>query len=187
MVKARKTGGAKWSQSRLTLGEVWSCPDREPLPWTANACWVPLSPAMRGQGCPCADEHLTVIHIWLVLIRNDFKLCMLNLDFRCIPEVGWWALCYKGGIFVSLVIFFLPLFNSILLMQAGEGFKISGSENCLLLASCPCGTIWDCPELQEVTTHGPDKQCSFWAHRKVLQGGTQLITKMSWDVNFTIV
>lgn len=116
---------------------------------------------------------------------NDFQLCMSNLDFTRIPEVGWSALCYKGGIFVSLMICFLPLYNSILLMQAGEAFKIPESENCLLLASCPCGTTWDCPELQEGTTHDLVKWCSL-CQWKNLQGGIQLITKMSWDVNFTI-
>lgn len=134
---------------------------------------------MGGQGWSlCASEHLTVIRSWLMLIRYDFKLFVLNLDFRRIPEVGWLALCYKGGIFVSFVICFFPLYNSILLMQAGEGFKIPGTENCLLLASCPCGPVWDCPELQELTTHDPVKRCSFCANGKGFWGG--IILSLRW-------
>ena len=147
--------------------------------------WVQLSLVTRAAGwCPCANEHLTVIHSWLVWIRNDFKLCMLSLDFRRIPEVRLWALCYKD---LHVPCDLLPSFLQQHPSDTGRGrFQNPGKWKLYPACLLP---LWD--NLRLPWAAGGDNTRSgqmmlLLCQWKGLCGGIQLITEMSWAVNFTI-
>lgn len=100
----------------------WSKTERQgkKIPNLTDLCWSLVRSRQRALiwncqyflGTPLNSDEGTkvmllcwgtpVLLLQLVTVRNAYKLWMLNLDFRQTPEVGWWALSYKGGIFVSL-------------------------------------------------------------------------------------
>lgn len=182
VVKARKSG-CKMIPVPTDLS--WNLVKSSQRALTPNSQCLLGTPLTSDEG-PSADEHLTVIHILLVL---------MIFSFACQTWTSHLYQRWGDGPFVtregslSPFVSSSPLFPSLIQQRPSDASRGSfQNPSKWKLPSACLLSLWH--NLRLPWAAGGDNawscQVMLFVPMEKLAGGIQLITKMSWDVNFTL-